>query len=103
MSGTSNGMVVNTIPDAGFPQVRARGCMWCVRVFLSIMRRRLQLLMPVAAGVQETHFLFLERHGISWKGYYTDDPWMFPAFADLKTAASLEVRHARARKRMADA
>lgn len=58
MSGTSNGMVVNTIPDAGFPQ--------------------------------ETHFLFLERHGISWKGYYTDDPWMFPAFADLKTAASLE-------------
>jgi len=24
MSGTSNGMVVNTIPDAGFPQVRTR-------------------------------------------------------------------------------
>lgn len=53
LSGTSHGMVENTIPKEGFPQ--------------------------------ETHFAFLERHNISFKIYYNDDPWMAPCFADLRT------------------
>ena len=52
MSGTSHGMIENTIPADGFPQ--------------------------------ESHFAFLERHNVSWKIYYHDDPWMAPAFADLR-------------------
>lgn len=36
---------------------------------------------------QETHFAFLERHNISWKIYFNDDPWMAPAFADLRVAS----------------
>ena len=38
---------------------------------------------------QETHFAFLERHNISWKIYYHDDPWMAPTFADLRVKERL--------------
>jgi hypothetical protein len=33
---------------------------------------------------QESHFAFLERHNVTWKMYYHDDPWMGPTFADLR-------------------
>ena len=57
MSGTAHGMIVNDLPDAGFPQ--------------------------------QTHYAFLEARNISWKAYYNDDPWMLPAFQDLRTPARL--------------
>jgi phospholipase C len=59
MSGTSHGMIENSIPDKGFPQ--------------------------------ETHFHLLARHNVSWKIYYDDDPWMAPAFADLRTPDALKL------------
>lgn len=39
---------------------------------------------------QQTHFAFLEQANIDWKIYYNDDPWMAPAFADLRTPARLQ-------------
>eukprot|EP00047_Mylnosiga_fluctuans_P005125 m.238581 g.238581 ORF g.238581 m.238581 type:complete len:524 (+) comp13323_c0_seq1:1-1572(+) len=44
---------------------------------------------PVQGFPQETHFAFLERHNISWKIYYNDDPWMAPTFADLRVPSRL--------------
>ena len=44
---------------------------------------------PTGGFPQETHFAFLERHNVTWKIYYSDDPWMAPAFADLRTAPRL--------------
>ncbi len=38
---------------------------------------------------QETHFAFLERHNVTWKIYYHDDPWMAATFADLRTPERL--------------
>ena len=57
MSGTSHGMIENTLPTEGFPQ--------------------------------RTHFKFLEERNFSWSIYYGDDPWMAPAFVDLRTPSSL--------------
>jgi len=39
---------------------------------------------------QQTHFTFLQKRGVSVKIYYNDDPWMAPAFADLRTNESLQ-------------
>jgi phospholipase C len=44
---------------------------------------------PTDGFPQQTHFKFLESRGLSWKLIYTDDPWMGPAFADLRTNESL--------------
>ena len=45
--------------------------------------------LPDAGFPQQTHFQFLEAHGVSWKSYYGDSPWMMPAFADCRTPAAL--------------
>jgi phospholipase C len=39
---------------------------------------------------QQTHYLFLEGHGKTWRTYSHDDNWMIPAFADLRTASALK-------------
>ena len=44
---------------------------------------------PDAGFPQQTHFTFLEKRGLSWKIYYSDDPWMAPTFAELRTPAAL--------------
>lgn len=45
---------------------------------------------PLAPLVRlQSHYSFLENHNVSWKIYYNDDPWMAPAFADLRTPAHL--------------
>jgi hypothetical protein len=31
---------------------------------------------PDTGFPQQTHFAFLEAHGVSWKSYYGDSPWM---------------------------
>ena len=44
---------------------------------------------PPGGFPQQTHFAYLGERNVSWKIYYGDDPWMAPAFADLRTPASL--------------
>ncbi len=44
---------------------------------------------PPAGFPQESHFHFLQRNNVTWKIYWSDDPWMAPAFADLRTADAL--------------
>ena len=39
---------------------------------------------PDAGFPQETHFAFLGRHNVTWKIYFSDDPWMGLAFSDLR-------------------
>jgi phospholipase C len=46
---------------------------------------------PKEGFPQETHFAFLERHNITWKIYYNDDPWMAPTFADLRVPSRLRL------------
>ena len=44
---------------------------------------------PDAGFPQETHFAQLEKHGLTWKIHYMDDPWMAPTFAELRTPERL--------------
>ena len=44
---------------------------------------------PAAGFPQKTHFRHLTERNISWNIIYNDDPWMAPAFADLRTPAAL--------------
>jgi hypothetical protein len=44
---------------------------------------------PDAGFPQQTFFTWLEERGIDWLLTYSDDPWMAPAFQDLRTPSSL--------------
>jgi hypothetical protein len=36
---------------------------------------------PTEGFPQKTHFTWLGERNVSWAIYYSDDPWMVPAFA----------------------
>ncbi len=40
---------------------------------------------PAAGFPQQTHFAYLDAHGVSWKLYHHDSVWMGPAFTDMRT------------------